>query len=72
MSVDWTPDQYEYSQEDYNQQENASTTPAYSDNPDWYYEEDGGYQSCLGALPKAAYLAGSLPMTICNGSPPPL
>ncbi|KAI4550793.1 hypothetical protein MJT46_018300 [Ovis ammon polii x Ovis aries] len=37
---DWTPDQYEYSQEYYNQEENASSTPAYSDNPDWYYEED--------------------------------
>lgn len=52
MSVDWTPDQYEYSQEYNNQEENASSTTAYSDNPDWYYEEDGGYQSCLGALPK--------------------
>lgn len=49
MSVDWTPENYEYSYENYNQEENSSA-PVHHENPDWYYTEDGRYQSCLGAL----------------------
>ncbi|XP_006744539.1 hyaluronan-binding protein 2 [Leptonychotes weddellii] len=37
---DWTPDYYENSYEQSNQEENSSNTPAYQENPDWYYTED--------------------------------
>lgn len=37
---DWTPDYYENSYEEYNQEENSSNAPAYQENPDWYYMED--------------------------------
>ncbi|EPY82181.1 hyaluronan-binding protein 2 precursor [Camelus ferus] len=36
----WTPDYYEYSQENYNQEENSSSPLAYPETPDWYYGED--------------------------------
>lgn len=50
--------------------ENASSTPAYSDNPDWYYEEDGGYQSCLGPSRKESSPPWqSLHMTTYKGWP---
>uniref|UniRef100_A0A8D1FJA2 Factor VII-activating protease n=2 Tax=Sus scrofa TaxID=9823 RepID=A0A8D1FJA2_PIG len=35
----WTPENYEYSYENYNQEENSSA-PAHHENPDWYYTED--------------------------------
>uniref|UniRef100_A0A8D1VDK1 Hyaluronan binding protein 2 n=1 Tax=Sus scrofa TaxID=9823 RepID=A0A8D1VDK1_PIG len=36
---DWTPENYEYSYENYNQEENSSA-PVHHENPDWYYTED--------------------------------
>ncbi|KAL4841888.1 hypothetical protein H8958_018002 [Nasalis larvatus] len=40
LDPDWTPDQYDYSYEDYNQEENTSSTLTHPENPDWYYTED--------------------------------
>lgn len=37
---DWTPDNYEYSYEDYNQEETTSSVVDHPENPDWYYTED--------------------------------
>ncbi|XP_062959501.1 hyaluronan-binding protein 2 [Cynocephalus volans] len=45
LDPDWTPDNYEHSYEHYNQDENASNTVAYPENPDWYYAEDDPCQS---------------------------
>ncbi|KAI5175013.1 Hyaluronan-Binding Protein 2 [Manis pentadactyla] len=36
----WTPDNYEYSYEQYDPEEPSSSTTAYAENPDWYYTED--------------------------------
>ncbi|XP_061049239.1 hyaluronan-binding protein 2 [Eubalaena glacialis] len=40
LDPDWTLDHYEYSQEYYDQEENASSALAHAENPDWYYAED--------------------------------
>ncbi|XP_023571219.1 hyaluronan-binding protein 2 isoform X4 [Octodon degus] len=40
LDPDWTPDLYDYSYEEDNQEENTSTSLAYSENPDWYYADD--------------------------------
>nr|XP_008268749.1 hyaluronan-binding protein 2 isoform X1 [Oryctolagus cuniculus] len=45
LDPDWTPDNYDYSYEHYNQGENTGATPAYPENPDWYYAEDDPCQS---------------------------
>uniref|UniRef100_A0A452QTS8 Factor VII-activating protease n=1 Tax=Ursus americanus TaxID=9643 RepID=A0A452QTS8_URSAM len=36
----WTPDYYENSYEEHDQAESSTNTPAYQENPDWYYTED--------------------------------
>ncbi|XP_075390685.1 factor VII-activating protease [Tenrec ecaudatus] len=45
LDPDWTPDNYEYSEEYYDQEENATSTFTYSENPNWYYTEDDPCQS---------------------------
>lgn len=40
LDPDWTPDQYDYSYEDYNPEENTSSTLTHPENPDWYYTDD--------------------------------
>ncbi|XP_023571216.1 hyaluronan-binding protein 2 isoform X1 [Octodon degus] len=45
LDPDWTPDLYDYSYEEDNQEENTSTSLAYSENPDWYYADDDPCQS---------------------------
>lgn len=47
-SVVWTPDNYEYSYEQYDPEEPSSSTTAYAENPDWYYTEDGRSRCRLG------------------------
>ncbi|XP_011357574.1 factor VII-activating protease [Pteropus medius] len=37
---DWTRDNYEYSYENYNQEENTNREVGHPENPDWYYADD--------------------------------
>lgn len=39
--VDWTPDYYEYYYDYDGPKEDTSNPSTYTENPDWYYEEDG-------------------------------
>ena len=43
--ADWTPDDYYYSSEHSSPDKDPSVTPTSPENPDWYYEDDGGCQS---------------------------
>ncbi|XP_037352934.1 hyaluronan-binding protein 2 [Talpa occidentalis] len=45
LDPDWTPSPLDYSQEYYYEEEGTSSPPTYSDNPDWYYEDDDPCQS---------------------------
>ncbi|XP_076982194.1 factor VII-activating protease [Tamandua tetradactyla] len=40
LDPDWTPDNYEYSYEYYDQKEETNSTAPNPENPDWYYTED--------------------------------
>ncbi|XP_036121816.1 hyaluronan-binding protein 2 [Molossus molossus] len=40
LDPDWTPDNYEYSYEDFALEENTSSTAHDPENPEWYYEDD--------------------------------
>ncbi|TEA38391.1 hypothetical protein DBR06_SOUSAS110267 [Sousa chinensis] len=58
----WTLDHYEYSQEYYDQEGNASSALGHPENPDWYYAEDGRYQS----YGNSVQTGGFLPAVHCN------
>ncbi|KAM5271839.1 hyaluronan-binding protein 2 [Ctenodactylus gundi] len=45
LDPDWTPDYYDYSYEQNNQEDNTSTPLVYFENPDWYYADDDPCQS---------------------------
>ncbi|KAM5243573.1 hyaluronan-binding protein 2 isoform 2-T2 [Hipposideros larvatus] len=45
LDPDWTPDNYEYSNEDYNQNQTTASAVDNPGNPDWYYTDDDPCQS---------------------------
>ncbi|XP_048192232.1 hyaluronan-binding protein 2 [Perognathus longimembris pacificus] len=45
LDLDWTPDDYYYTYEQSILQEASTTSPASSENPDWYYADDDPCQS---------------------------
>ncbi|XP_006831433.1 PREDICTED: hyaluronan-binding protein 2 [Chrysochloris asiatica] len=45
LDPDWTPDNYEYSQEYDHLQDNTTSEFAYAESPDWYYTEDDPCES---------------------------
>nr|KAF6322333.1 hyaluronan binding protein 2 [Pipistrellus kuhlii] len=47
LDPDWTPDNYEYSSEYYTQEESTDSTVDHSNNPEWYYEDEGVSDPCL-------------------------